>query len=74
MDNTASLDHGGHRYTTLSTHCTSEGRIVYQHCDCGLWRVERYPSDAQPITEAIVEDSKLAWRRQPSAARTLSAI
>jgi len=73
MDNTASLDHGGHRYSTLSTHSTSEGRIAYQHCDCGLWRVERYPSHAQPITEATVEDSKLA-SRHTSAARALSAI
>jgi len=73
MDNTASLDHGGHRYTTLSSHSTSAARMASQHCDCGLWRVERYPSHAQPITDATVEDSKLA-SRHTSAARALSAI
>ena len=38
---------GGHCFTTVSAHSTSEGRIAYRKCSCGLWRIEHYPTDGQ---------------------------
>lgn len=37
----AKTDHT-HHWTTASEHPTSEGRIVYQSCACGDWRVLRH--------------------------------
>jgi len=28
-----------HSWRTMSTHPTSEGRVCYQRCACGRWRV-----------------------------------
>jgi hypothetical protein len=28
-----------HRWHTLSTHDTSEGRVSYQSCACGRWQI-----------------------------------
>jgi hypothetical protein len=36
----ATDDHD-HDWATSSEHSTSEGRIIYQSCACGRWRVLR---------------------------------
>lgn len=48
---------GGHSYRTISTHSTSEGRVAYRQCSCGLWRIERYPASGQRHLEAVVDQS-----------------
>jgi hypothetical protein len=30
---------GGHVWSTVSCHPTSEGSVIYQRCWCGVWRV-----------------------------------
>ena len=47
-------DVDGHRYSTISAHTTSEGRIAYQRCACGMWRIERFPRFGDPITQASI--------------------
>ncbi|WP_170304473.1 hypothetical protein [Microlunatus speluncae] len=37
----ATPDHE-HQWQTNSEHSTSEGRISYQSCPCGRWRVLRH--------------------------------
>jgi len=52
----APLDHpGAHRYSTVSAHNTSEGRIAYQRCACGLWRIQRYNRAGGSVLEACVD-------------------
>jgi len=55
---TPAADDAGHQYATESAHTTSEGRIAYQRCSCGQWRVQRYPrvglGGDQSVTEAVV--------------------
>lgn len=53
--------HAGHSYATVSAHNTSEGRVVYQRCVCGLWRIQRYIRGGAPVLEAVVD------QRGPSA-------
>jgi len=47
-------DDDDHRYMVVSTHTTSEGRLAYQRCTCGVWRVQRYPRRGRPVIEAVV--------------------
>ena len=54
-------DHDGHRYSTASIHHTSQGRIAYQRCTCGTWRIQRYPRHAQPVTEAVLGGLVYRW-------------
>jgi hypothetical protein len=51
-------NHDGHHYTTVSMHNTSEGRVLYQHCICGSWRVLRTPGMGRPILEAVVSPAR----------------
>ena len=44
----------GHHYSTVSAHNTSEGRIAYQRCACGLWRIERFPRFGDPMMQASI--------------------
>jgi hypothetical protein len=37
-----------HRWTTVSSHHTSEGPVRYQRCGCGAWRVLAAGADARP--------------------------
>ena len=53
-------DHDGHRYATVSAHNTSQGRLAYQRCNCGVWRVQRYPANAAPVTEAVLDGFPVA--------------
>jgi hypothetical protein len=76
MDNTGTLDrldHSGHQYSTVSAHSTSEGRIAYQHCTCGIWRIQRFPADGQPATEAVVKNTDVTGAGRPIAERALTA-
>ena len=56
MDNdtdSATTDPGGHLFRTVSAHHTSQGRICYQKCACGSWRIERYPVTGRVQLEAV---------------------
>ena len=59
---------GGHHFSTVSSHSTSDGRIAYRRCNCGLWRVERYPTDGRRLLEAQVDQcpGAMSQRRGPS--------
>lgn len=49
---TATRDHAreqDHHWVTNSEHSTSEGRISYQSCACGRWRVLRH----HPLTTVL---------------------
>ena len=48
-------DDGGHRFSTVSTHPTSQGLIAYRRCTCNLWRIERYQADGRRQLEAVVD-------------------
>lgn len=48
-------DNNGHRYAVVSAHNTSEGRVAYLRCTCGLWRVQRYPRRGRVVLEAVVD-------------------
>ena len=52
-----------HDYRSVSAHRTSEGRICYQHCSCGLWRVVRFPLAGSPVLTAVVDEQRSADRR-----------
>ena len=64
-------DPDGHHYLAVSTHHTSEGRIVYRHCRCGMWRVERVARSGQPVLEAVVAGS---LRQRPTSAQPVAAV
>jgi hypothetical protein len=46
---------GAHHYAVVSAHNTSEGRIVYQRCACGLWRIQRHDRVGGTVLEATVD-------------------
>ena len=62
-------DTGGHSFTTVSAHSTSEGRIAYRQCSCGLWRIEHYPTGGQRRLLALVDQSArtVTRHRNPGA-------
>jgi len=47
-----STHQGNHRYRTVSAHNTSEGRVAYRRCACGIWQIERFPRLGDPAIEA----------------------
>jgi hypothetical protein len=47
-------DHDGHRFALVSAHATSQGRLCYLRCSCGMWQVRRYPGIGRTVTEAVV--------------------
>lgn len=55
LPSTAPAPHTGHQYATVSAHTTSEGRVVYQRCACGLWRIQRHTRFAGTFLEATVD-------------------
>jgi len=55
---TTPAPHTGHTYTAVSAHNTSEGRVVYQRCVCGLWRILRYSRAVGTVLEAAVDQRK----------------
>jgi hypothetical protein len=61
--NQSHTDDDGHLFNTVSTHRTSEGLIVYRHCACSLWRIERYPTVGRRLLEAVVDRSSGALPR-----------
>ena len=44
-------DENGHVWSTRSRHPSTDGVVEYQHCVCGLWRVQL--SDGRPLAERI---------------------
>ena len=46
--------HDGHRYRTVSTHNTSEGRVAYRHCACGMWHIELFNRVGEPVRQASI--------------------
>lgn len=55
--NQSHTDNDGHLFTTVSTHRTSEGLVVYRRCACSLWRIERYPNGGRRLLEAVADRS-----------------
>ena len=51
---TQQLAHDGHRYRTVSTHNTSEGRVAYQRCGCGVWHIELFGRLGESALQASV--------------------
>jgi hypothetical protein len=47
-------DHDGHRFALVSAHATSQGRLSYLRCSCGMWQVQRQPRAGGTVTEAVV--------------------
>jgi len=47
-------DHDGHRFALVSAHPTSQGRLSYLRCSCGMWQVQRQPRVGRTVTEAVV--------------------
>lgn len=64
LSSATSAAHTGHSYSTVSAHNTSEGRVSYQRCACGLWRIQRNARSGIPVLEAIVDRQQ----RPPAAA------
>ena len=58
LPSTAAAPHTGHRYATVSAHNTSQGRVAYQRCVCGLWRIQRYTRGGVPVLEAAAVDQR----------------
>jgi hypothetical protein len=48
---TATRDHQ-HHWQTASEHTTSQGRLAYQSCPCGRWRILRLHTLATVVTGA----------------------
>lgn len=47
-------DHDGHRFALVSAHATSQGRLSYLRCRCGMWQVQRQPRAGGTLTEAVL--------------------
>jgi hypothetical protein len=61
---------GGHCFGTVSTHSTSEGRIAYQRCSCGLWRIQRHPAAGGfPVSVALADEHRGRGRRDTKTTR-----
>lgn len=66
---------GGHCFGTVSAHNTSEGRIAYQRCGCGLWRIQRYPAaGGYPVPIALADEHRTRGRRAAKTERQSNAL